>query len=495
MKLFSAQQMQQWDAYTIRHEPVASIDLMERAAKKCTDWLLENGFTDRAVKIFCGKGNNGGDGLAIARLLIGSGIRPMVYIIEFGARGTEDFQHNLQQLHLLTADIHFIQSEDYFPLIDVADIVIDALYGSGLNRPLRDMSAALATHINSSGATVIAIDTPSGMFADSSSKNDTVIRAGYTLSFQSLKLCFLAAENADRFGKLTVLNIGLDPHFQDMVETVFEIAGKEKVLRYLKPRSQFSHKGHHGHALLVAGSKGKMGASILAAKACLRSGVGLLTVAVPEAGWQIIQTSVPEAMCRIREEELSAIEGYAAIGIGPGLGTSADVQTMLSGLLHHYTKPMVLDADALNMLAMNPAWLNEVPAGSILTPHPKEFDRLFAVCDNDFDRWNKAVALTKKYPFIIVLKGHYTLVATNGKGSFNITGNAGMAKGGSGDVLTGILTALLAQGYEPAEAAVLGVYLHGLAADLSLELQSMESLLPSDVIDAIGKGFLFLRGQ
>ncbi|KAI9430017.1 Ribokinase-like protein [Russula earlei] len=493
MLLLSPQQIQQWDAYTILHEPISSIDLMERAARHCVDWIISNDHIRTSIKIFCGKGNNGGDGLAIARLLLQQQIPATVYILEFGAKGTDDFQLNLQRLHSLTKDIHFIQSPDFFPPVGKEDLVIDALFGSGLNRPLQDLNAAIVQHINQSGARIIAIDVPSGLFLDKSAKGNPVVTANYTLTFQSLKLCLMVAENARYFGEVAVLDIGLHPLFLQETEATFSLLSKEEIARGIKPRPGFSHKGTYGHALLIAGNTGKMGAALLAAKACLRSGVGLLTVNVPKNELPILQTSLHEAMATIREEEDHSYDGYASIGIGPGIGTAGSSEAIVRNLLENYAKPVVWDADAVTILGKNKQWLEQLSPGSILTPHPKEFERLFGASDNDFDRLNKAIELSKQYPLVIVLKGHYTLIAFNGKGWFNTTGNAGMAKGGSGDMLTGMLTALLAQGYTPLQATVTGVYLHGLSADLTLEEQSMESMLPSDTIENIGKAFLFLK--
>jgi len=492
MKLLTAQQIQQWDAFTMQQEPIKSIDLMERAAQRCVDWMTANDFIGKKIKVFCGKGNNGGDGLAISRLLLEKGYDISVYILEFGARGTDDFQFNLHLLHQITTAIHFIQSEDFIPEIDKHDLIIDALYGSGLNRPLQLLSKEIVEYINRSSATVISIDVPSGMSIDKSSRTNAIIIATHTLTFQSLKLCFLVAENAAYFGQVHILNIDLDPKFLEQTYTVFELVSKDKIVSCIKPRDTFAHKGNYGHALLIAGNKGKMGAALLAAKACLRTGAGLLTVNIPEKDQSVINTFLPEAMTINRGQE-NAFRSFASIGIGPGLGMAADAQQLLGQVLENYKKPIVIDADALNILAENKDWLPRIPAGSILTPHPKEFERLFGSCENEFDSLNKAIELSQRYPLIIVLKGHHTLIAANGKGYLNNTGNAGLAKGGSGDVLTGMITALIAQNYQPLQAALIGVFLHGLAADLALENQSVESLLATDLIHVIGKTYNFLR--
>ncbi len=282
MKILSAQQIHNWDAYTIANEPISSIDLMERAAQACTDYIFQRELFDRPFKIFCGKGNNGGDGLAIARQLLLQHYNVNVYIIEFGAVGTDDFQTNLNRLHELSVSIHFIQSQEFFPVIDEHDVVIDALYGSGLNRPLKDMSAALIEHINQSKTYVISIDVPSGMFIDKSSVGNVVIRAGLTLTFQCMKLCFMVAENAPNTGELIILDIGLHPAFIETVESNYQIITKQLIQSIYKPRKPFSHKGTYGHALIIAGNKGKMGAALMATQACVRTGAGLTTVLVPE---------------------------------------------------------------------------------------------------------------------------------------------------------------------------------------------------------------------
>ena len=490
MKLLTPQQIHEWDEYTIEHEPVASIDLMERAARQCTDFILDQQLIRGGIKVFCGKGNNGGDGLAVARQLIEAGMQPFTYILEFGAKGTYDFQTNLTRLHSLTTDIYFVQSAEFFPVINQDDLVIDALYGSGLNRPLKDLNAQLVEHINQSNTTVVSVDVPSGMFIDKSSKENAVIKATYTLTFQSLKSCFIVAENAEFFGEVHVLDIGLLPEFLNTVNGS-ELVTLGTIKSIYKKRTAFSHKGSYGHALIIAGNKGKMGAAIMAAKACLRSGAGLTTLNTPETFLQTVHTAIPEAMCVLRDEETDYSK-FTSIGIGPGIGTDESSAELVLQALENFSKPMVIDADALNIIAQRKEWLNKIPGGSIITPHPKEFERLFGKTNDDFDRMNCALEMSKKFPFIIVLKGHYTLNASNGEAYFNSTGNAGLAKGGSGDVLTGILSALLSQ-YDPLQAALLSVYLHGLAADITSQTIAVESMIAEDIIDHISDAFLALQ--
>jgi NAD(P)H-hydrate epimerase len=497
VKIFSAQQIKAWDQYTIEHEPVASVGLMERAAQKCVNWLLENKIPLQQVKIFCGKGNNGGDGLAIARLLIEQGFGVIVYILEFGKLGSDDFQSNLQRLHHLPVDIVFIQSADHFPIIEKDAIVIDALYGSGLNKPLDGLSADLVQHINKSNAIIIAIDLPSGLFMDASSKGHTVIKAQHTLTFQCYKLALLVAENAPFIGEVHVLDIGLHPDFLKKETAAFSLVEEDLIKALFKPRNRFAHKGHFGHALIVGGSYGKTGALVLAAKACLRSGAGLVTAYIPTSCYQIIQATVPEAMAIMDDAKHfishlpNEVEKFSVIGLGPGLGTEKETQKAIIKLIQLVQKPIVLDADALNCLSLNKEVLSSLPSNSILTPHPKEFERLFGACNNDFERIEIAQQKAIELKLIIVLKGHHTLIALpGGEAYFNTTGNAGMAKGGSGDVLTGMITAFVSQGYTPTNAALLGVYLHGLAGEFAAHALSMEAMLPTDLIQFLPQCFI-----
>lgn len=494
MKIFSSAQVKEWDAYTINHEPISSINLMERAATACCNWLIGKNFGGFHFRIFCGKGNNGGDGLAIARMLIKHHCTVTVYILEFGNVGSPDFQTNLARLHECSTDIHFIQSAEFFPEIKNPDIIIDALFGTGLNKPLEGISKELAEHINRSSGTIVSIDLPSGLFADKSSKGNPVIRASITLSFQNHKLAFLLPENDDHCGEVHLLHIGLHKGFENDEWATYELVDNELIKQIYKPRKKSAHKGTYGHAALLSGSYGMMGAAVLSAKACLRSGAGKLTSFIPGCGYEILQTAVPEAMCLAEDEKylLSApdLKPFDAVGIGPGIGIHSASKDFLATVFQKTNKPMVIDADALNTIAAHKALLRSVPAASILTPHPKEFERLFGNVENDFERLELASKNSKDLNLFIVLKGHYSFISTpQGEGYFNSTGNPGMATAGSGDVLTGVLTGLLAQGYTPHHAALLGTYLHGLAGDIAAEKYSQEAMLSGDITDCLGTAF------
>lgn len=493
MKILNADQLREWDQYTIHQEPISSIDLMERAAVKCVDWLEENRLLDHSFSIFCGKGNNGGDGLAIARLLSQQHRNVNVYILESGVPGTEEFQLNLERLQHA---IRFIQTEKNFPSFKDNEIIIDALFGSGLNRPLEGVTAKLVEHINNSGCTIISIDVPSGLPVDHSAKGNSIIKADHTLSFQVYKLAFLLPGNAAFIGKVHILDIGLHRDYYNSVTAQYDLLDDEIISAIYKPRKSFAHKGNFGHCLLVAGSYGKMGAAVLSAKACIRSGAGLTTCHIPKSGYEIIQTAVPEAMVitdfnsSIITKMDEDISKFSCIGIGPGIGTASETKKMLEEIFNYYRNPVVLDADALNILSSDKYLLRKIPPNSILTPHPKEFERLFDKSENDLERLEQTRLKAKEYNVVIVLKGHNTFIATpGGRAYFNSTGNAGMAKGGSGDVLTGILTALVAQGYDTVEASILGVYLHGLAGDLAAKEFSMEAMVAGDIIENLGKAF------
>lgn len=500
MKILTAQQTREADAYTIKNEPIKSIDLMERASQKCVDWLINEYDVSTSFTVFCGVGNNGGDGLVIARMLQQKGYQLSLYIVHFSAPHTVDFSINLDKTKFLGIDPVLLTEESSQFEISPNSVVIDAIFGSGLTRPIDGFIAGIVHHINECEATVVAIDMPSGLFSESNyiSRIKNIVQADYTLTFQQPKLTMFFPENFKYVGEFVVLDIGLHENFLNEVETTNYYITSDYIKSILHHRNKFSHKGTFGHALLIAGSEGKMGAEVLSAKACLRTGVGLLTVQIPKKGLNIMQTVIPEVMCITDESDdcISTsieISSYTSIGIGPGLGQAIPTQHVLKLLIQNSNKPLVIDADALNILSENHTWLAFLPAESILTPHPKEFERLFGKWRSDEERLEKQKQESIKNNVIIVLKGANTSISLpDGAVYFNSTGNPGMATAGSGDVLTGIITSLLAQGYTAKEAAVLGVYLHGLSGDLARDKVGINSLMASDIIDSIQLAYKYL---
>lgn len=502
MKLFTCKQIAGIDQLTIKLEPISSIDLMERASFKIADWLIHQIDRTRQVYLFAGPGNNGGDALAVARMLAWSNLKCTVYLANFGRELKGDPAINWQRLEEQNkVTLKRIDSEDSIPEISADTIVIDGLFGSGLNKPLDGLAKMIVEKINQSGAEVISIDIPSGLFGEDNSGNDLsgIIKASQTLTLQFPKLSFLFPENHPFVGEWTVLHIGLHPEAIDQIESKSHFLTKELISAKIKKRGKFSHKGTYGHALLIAGSYGKMGASVLASRACLRSGVGLLTCHIPQLGYEIIQNSVPEAMISIDPSEtvfseVPNLSSFSAIGIGPGLDKKQETQQAVKALLQTKPGKLVMDADALNILSENQDWFNLLPENTILTPHPKEFERLAGPSADSYERLQKQLQFSAKRKVIIVCKGaHSCITFPDGQVFFNSTGNPGMATAGSGDVLTGIILGLLAQYYSPEDAALLGVYLHGLAGDLAATEIGEYSLIAGDLISHLGKAFLQLE--
>jgi ADP-dependent NAD(P)H-hydrate dehydratase / NAD(P)H-hydrate epimerase len=502
MKIFSSHQIRQIDDYTIKNEPVAPVDLMERAAGRLFRWITERFERSDNFIVFAGPGNNGGDGLALARMLSISRYSVQVIYVDFSQKRSEEWEINRQRLEAESSvTMIYLRSAEQFPVISSDEIIVDAIFGAGLTRPAEGLPGAVIQKINNAGAIVISIDTPSGLFIEDNSENsyDKVVRADYTLSFQFSRLSFMFAENAQFAGEVIVLPIGLNKNAIATTQSPYSLTEEKEVAVLLKKRKKFDHKGNFGHGLLISGSSGKIGAAVLGAKAALRSGIGLITCHVPSCGIVALQTSLPEAMvkgdkCAEYISEIGNTDLYDAVGIGPGIGTHIESQKEIHRLLTDCKKPLVIDADALNIISLNKEWLSFLPAGSILTPHPKEFERLAGKSENGYDRMQLQIRFSHDYNCIVVLKGAYTSVSTpDGKVSFNSTGNPGMATAGSGDVLTGILLSLLSQGYDPADAALLGVYLHGLAGDIAASLSCYESLIASDIIKCIGKAFNKIR--
>lgn len=499
MKIFDAAQTRRADQYTIAHEPVTSIDLMERAATRCYDWMIQHYGRHKKYKIFCGTGNNGGDGLVIGRLMAQRNIEVEIYVVKFSENFSEDCLENLNRLKKIKKiALHEICAASDFPDFYESEIVVDALFGSGLNKPVNDgWVAELIHHINQSQCKKIAIDIPSGLFmTDNSENTGAIIEADYTLTFQFPKLAFLFASNHRFVGHWQLIPIGLHKDFLHEEESLFHYIDQEDCHQLLKKRNTFSHKGTFGHALVIGGSYGKMGAAVLASRACIRAGAGLVTAHVPMCGYSILQTSNPEIMCSVDEDELcfsTKFKGlpYQSIGVGPGLGLSENTQQALKILIQNAEIPLVFDADALNILSENKTWLSFLPSHSILTPHPKEFERLTGMPNKDgYSMLMAQMEFSKRYRVFVVLKGAHTSISTPfGTCYFNSSGNPGMATAGSGDVLTGILTGLMAQGYSSLESCVLGVYLHGLAGDLAAKQLGFEALTAGDILNFLGKAF------
>lgn len=494
IRILNTNQIRALDAYTIQHEPIASIDLMERASRAFTDWFTIRIDTTNRTVVVCGTGNNGGDGLAIARLLDGWGYPVTVCIVRGGTPESEDFRSNRTRLPS-KVKVTEIRTEEEVPSFDQFDVIIDAIFGSGLSRPPAGLYAQVISALNEAEAVRIAVDIPSGLMADTHSSG-VMVRAHYTVTFQLPKLAFLLPESNPFTGEWVVVDIGLDKKFMREAETSLFFTRLKDVRRILRPRSKFDHKGTFGHALLIAGSYGKMGAAVLASRGALRAGLGLLTLRIPGCGYAIVQTAVPEAMADIDQNShvfatVPDVSRYTTLGIGPGIGQDPQTKEALARTLRAFRKPVVLDADALNILASDRDMLADIPEGSILTPHPREFQRLVGEWDDDFKRLELQKALAVSLRCVVVLKGAYTSIATpEDVVYFNSTGNPGMATGGTGDVLTGVITGLLAQNYSAVEAAVAGVLLHGLAGDLAADALGMDSLTASDLTDYLGEAFL-----
>jgi hydroxyethylthiazole kinase-like uncharacterized protein yjeF len=495
-KIFHKVQIKAADLYTIQHEPIASVDLMERAAAACTNWIQQHFAQNYSFVILCGPGNNGGDGLAVTRQLHLSGYTAQALIIETDGNQSGDYLVNMDRLQKIDGSlIKKIRSLAELT-ISKEDIIIDAIFGTGLSKPVTGLISDIIASVNKSNATVIAIDMPSGLMADQhTDPSSSVIKARYTLSFQFPKLAFFFPENEWYAGEWIILSIGLHQTFIANEPTIhYQLTGTF-IKSLLKPRRKFSHKGTYGHAMLIAGSYGKMGAAVLAAKTCLRSGVGLLTTHIPQCGNEIMQTTTPEAMVSADSKkhwigDEIVTKTFSAVGIGPGIGTNEQTQKSLHAIITRHERPLVLDADALNILSLHKHWLEELPANSILTPHPKEFERLAGSITNDFERHVLQSAFSKKYHLFIILKGAHTCITTpSGESYFNTTGNPGMAKGGSGDVLTGIITALLAQGYTPLETCLIGVFVHGLAGDLTRDALGETGMIAGDLCDHLPQAF------
>lgn len=514
MKILSASQLKVVDAYTIEHEPISSTNLMERASRAIADKIRSHWSIDTPVKIFAGPGNNGGDALAIARMLGETNYKVYVYLFNTSDSLSADCQINKQRLidfqdvkqnTMGVRNVELVEVTSQFtpPKLEEGDLVVDGLFGTGLSRPLNGGFASVVKYINSSPATVVSIDIPSGLMCEDNTYNvmNHIVKANYTFTLQYPKLAFFFAENEQYVGKWEVLDIGVKDPMTEETHTSYYFTEQSDLLPMLKLRSKFAHKGSVGHALLIAGKRGMAGAAILAARACMRSGAGKLTVRVPEHNVRIMQEAVPEAILNIDVDQNCFSQSFDtsefdAMAIGPGIGTSSyTVQAFIEQV--SMTKcPMVIDADALNILGSHRGWITQLPRRCILTPHKKELFGLISTTRNSYEELERTRELAARQQVYIVIKGAYSAIVTpEGNVYFNSSGNPGMATAGAGDVLTGVIVSLLAQGYVPEVAARLGVYLHGLAGDLAAEDLSYEGVISSDLVEYLPKAFKTLRSN
>jgi NAD(P)H-hydrate epimerase len=491
MKILTTEQIRSADAYTITHEPIPSLQLMERASEVFVETFVKLPIEKSPVVVVCGQGNNGGDGLAIARLLKDKNYLVQVWIVKLSETYSADCQENLKKW-LALGSVTEIDHLDQLHQLKPKGVVIDAIFGSGISRGISGLAGEVVAHINALECSVVAVDMPSGLFADGPNPNGVIVEADYTLSFQTPKLAFLLPQNQKYVGSWHLLDIGLDSEYIDQLPSSLQLSDSQTILKYGRPVDKFAHKGLFGHGLLVSGSKGKIGAAVLSAKAALRSGLGLLTIHVPACGYQVVQTAIPEAMCQVDEQtdiisEVLLDRNFSHIGIGPGIGTAKQTAKALEKILSHTKQPMVIDADGLNILGEHREYLELLPRNTILTPHPKEFQRLAGKPKNDYHRLELQQELARKLQVIVICKGAYSTVALpDGRLTFNNTGNPGMATAGSGDVLTGIILGLLNRTGDPELAAVVGTYLHGLAGDLAAAQSSYPAMIASDLVENIG---------
>ncbi|MEH6682059.1 MAG: NAD(P)H-hydrate dehydratase [Sediminicola sp.] len=499
MKIFSVEQLRQADKITMERQGVESVDLMERAAEQLFLWMDTRLKGSKVqIHLFCGVGNNGGDGLALARLLKEASYPITVHVVNFSEHRAKDFLINLDRLKERHVWPQIFEAGSDLPYIGKGDIIVDAIFGIGLNRPPDIWVGQLIRHLNQSRAFVLSVDIPSGLFMDRGPEPDQeVVTAEQVLTFQVPKLPFFLPGTGVHTKQWEVMEIGLDAEYMASAEVGYDLVGKAEVLPWYVPREKFSHKGTYGHSLIVGGSHGKIGSVMLASEACLNAGSGLVTSFVPACGYIPLQTALPEVMVLtdINDRMLSDI-GYSirptVVGLGVGIGQDPITVEALDRFLTTQTLPMVLDADALNICAQERDLLDKIPPRSVLTPHPKELQRLIGEWKDDFEKLEKAGKFAERYNCVLVIKGAHTITLDKGKGYVNTTGNPGMATAGSGDVLTGIITGLISQGYEPLRAAVFGVYLHGKAGDIAIEQCGYQALTASEIIDYIGDAYLDL---
>lgn len=504
MKIFSNDDIRAIDRLTIERGTSAT-DLIERVAEGVTDEIVARFPASRPTAVFAGPGNNGADALAVAARLAAQGFLPDIYLFNIGGDKLSEECRFYRDAVKALPNVRLIEVTGAFTLPDMDRrwLVIDGLFGSGLREGLTGGFKTLVQFINDSGASVVAIDVPSGMFCDwnKGSINRNIIHANLTIAIQFPRLAFLMKENQELVGEWKTIDIGLDPEAIRHTQATFQLVDMGGIRKLLKPRKPFCSKADLGHALLVAGSYGMMGAAQFAAKGAMRSGLGKLTVHSASWGYEVMQTTVPEAMFSpdTNDNVVTAIptgRRYSAIAIGPGIGTSEPTIQALENFLKSATEPLILDADALNCIAQRRQLLDLVPDHSILTPHAGEFDRLFGSWATDEERLLRAIKAAEDYNIIILLKGRYTaLIRPDGKVYFNSSGTPALATAGSGDVLTGIILSLMAQGHKPEIAAITAAFIHGLAGQIAAEQNGIYGTTASDIARAVGPAIMRLTGE
>lgn len=503
MKIFSKEQIYEGDALTAKKQGITSTDLMERAGTQIFNWLhMRMQGAQVPIHVFCGIGNNGGDGLVVARHLITHGYNVKTYIVNFSKTRSKDFLINYERIKNTSKDWPVLLNDAVeFPVIDERDIIVDAIFGIGLNRPIEDWVKQLFNHFRTVKAFVLSIDVPSGLATDTVPTNEEcVVNSGYTLSFQTPKLVFFLPETAKYTVQWEVLDIGIDPEYLFTTPTEAELIGKNEVLPIYKPRQKYSHKGDFGHVLVIGGSYGKIGAVTLASRGVLTIGAGKVTAYMPKCGYVPLQASFPEAMVitDTDNEKITKINFSIepdVIAFGVGAGTDTKTSSAFEAFLKTNKTPLVIDADGINILAKKKTLLKLLPENTVLTPHPKELEGIIGKWKDDFDKLKKTKAFSKKYKCIVVIKGANTITVFGDKLYVNATGNPSLATAGTGDVLTGMITGLIAQGYDALAATIFGVYLHGKSSDLLVEDLGYQSFIASHVIEGIPLAYLDLFKQ
>lgn len=496
MYILSPQQTKKADIATINNKGITSVDLMEYAATLCFHWLHNKLQGENSqIHVFCGIGNNGGDGLVIARHLYKHNYRVNCYIVNFSDNRTEEFLVNYTRLKEIGLQPIDLNNENDFPEIDANDIVVDAIFGNGLSRNPEGFTKKLIQYLNNKKVFTLAIDIPSGLFGDKSvTDKDAVLKASHTLTFQTPKMAFLLPENKDFVNTWEVIDIDLDQNYIENLHPKIHYITKTDIIPLYKTRNKWDHKGTYGHSLIIGGSYGKMGAVALASKAALKIGSGLVSAYIPKCGYSILQISVPEVMVEVDTDSVLTYFNFktnpTVIGIGPGMGTAEKTAPGFENFIKENKLPLVIDADGINLLSKNQLLLNYLPKKTILTPHPKELERLIGAWENDYEKLKKVTEFSKKHAVIIVIKGAHTVVIEDDNMYFNSTGNPALATGGSGDALTGIITGLIAQGYEPINAAIFGVYLHGKTADIAFPKTGYETFTASTIFEYLAEAIL-----